>query len=153
MDFRLLDELEAILGYAFGDRHCLMTALTSKGYAQESLQRGISCEHQGFNCLLGDAVLKLSLINLLKQLGGRSQGKISVWKNDLESRDFIAQLPMALAIVKFMRLGVGERKQQINRQVNVIAETFEAVVGAIYEDGGEQAAKAFIDRCYQPWLE
>ncbi len=144
----MIGKVESRLGYVFVDKSLLIRALTRKAYAQEQRQRGQVCEDQEFYRIFGDAILKFILVEMLFQLGYMSRGTISTKKSDLENRKSLGKLSIALAIAPFMRLGSGEKKQQVDQQSSVIGETFEAVIAAIYQDGGLE----IIRKLTQKWF-
>jgi ribonuclease III len=144
----MIGKVESLLGYVFADKSLLIRALTRKAYAQEQRQRGQVCEDQEFYRILGDATLKFILVEMLFQLGYMSRAAISIKKSDLESRKSLGKLSIALAIAPFMRLGAGEKKQQVDQQSSVVGETFEAVIAAIYQDGGLEMIRKLIQKWF-----
>ncbi len=136
--------LEDSLGYIFSDKNLLNRALTRKAYALEQKQQNIECEDQEIFRTLGDAVLKTVLIDLLIKSGVKSRGEITSRKKSLEREEGLAEISMRLGIGSYLKLGKGEEKQKADEEPYVLAETFEAVIGAIYLDGGYDACKKII---------
>ncbi len=128
--------LEEKLGYTFRNRALLDRALTSKAYALEARQQGEDCEDQEAFCVLGDAVLKLILVEALMARGITTRKDLTERKRDLESREGLAEVARAMDLGVHLRLGRGEQKQGNQRILSVLGETLEAIVAAIYLDGG-----------------
>jgi ribonuclease-3 len=148
MDPNTIAAVESALGYTFIDKSLLIRALTSKSYAQEQRQRGQACTDQEIFRIWGDAILKEALVALLIQQGYDTRDAITDKKRSLESRDNLGRFPQAVAIAPHMRLGNGDQKKKINQQPNTIAETFEAVIAAIYQDGGHTLTRELIGRWF-----
>ncbi len=136
--------LEENLGYTFNNTYFLNRALTRKAFALEQRQQNIECDDQEIYRTLGDAVLKTVLIDLLIKSGVNSRGEITSRKKTLEREEHLAAIGKKLGIGSFILLGKGEEKQKADEEPYVLAETFEAVVGAIYLDGGFEACKNTI---------
>lgn len=126
--------VEKRLRYSFEDKNLLIRALTRKAFAQERKQQGQSCEDQEVYRILGDAVLKAILVEMLIQKGYSSRESISQRKSELENRESLGKLCAELGISPFIRLGIGEKKQNIASHPSVSGETFEALVAAVYLD-------------------
>jgi NCAIR mutase (PurE)-related protein len=136
--------IEGNIGYSFVDKNLLQRALTRKAYALEQRQRNRVCEDQEIFRTLGDAVLKAALVDLLIQSGCETRHEITEKKRDLEREEALAQIGRTLGIGESILLGAGEKKQRAHEEPYVLAETFEAVIGAIYLDGGYDTTKKVI---------
>jgi len=141
--------IENNLGYAFLDKSLLNRALTSKAYALEQGQRNQACEDQEIFKTLGDAVLKAVLVDLLIKAGCETRDEITRKKEDLENVAALAKISRELEIGDYIILGVGEKKQRAHEVQSVLAETLEAVIGAIYLDGGYDTAKKVIAQLFK----
>jgi ribonuclease-3 len=141
--------LEKNLGYKFKNKSLLDRALTRKAYALEQHQQNKECEDQEIYRTLGDAVLKAVLIDLLIKSGCSTRGDITSRKKSLEREEGLAEISKRLGIGTFLKLGKGEDKQQAQEEPYVLAETFEAVIGAVYLDGGFEATKSTIERLFE----
>ena len=128
--------IEKNLGYLFSDKNLLNRALARKAYALEQKQRNQDCEDQEVFRILGDAVLKVVLVDLLIKSGCKTRDTITIKKKGLEREEALAKIGRDLGIGSFIKLGVGEEKQKANEEPKVLAETLEALIGAIYCDGG-----------------
>jgi ribonuclease-3 len=140
--------LEENLGYKFTNKSLLDRALTRKAYALEQHQQNKECEDQEIYRTLGDAVLKAVLIDLLIKSGCSTRGEITSRKKSLEREEALAEISKGLGIGSFLKLGKGEEKQNLQEEPYVLAETFEAVIGAVYLDGGFEASKETITKLF-----
>ena len=142
-----LAEFEDHIGYTFRDRRLLTQALTHRSYASED-----ETDETGDNELLeflGDAVIGLVVAELAcrgPDIG--SSGSASELRASLVSRTALAPLAERWALPRFLRLGRGEERSGGRQKVSVIANAFEAVAGAIFLDGGYDAARTVLDRIY-----
>lgn len=127
--------IERRLGYIFRDKNVLIRALTRKAFAQEQRQQGRSCEDQEVYRILGDAVLKSALVEMLIEQGYASREAITNKKIELEKRESLGAKLREMEIASFIRFGRGEQKQKISTQSSVLGETFEALIAAVHIDG------------------
>ena len=145
---RIRDEsglLESRLQYTFRDRGLLEHALTHRSRAHEDVSGGV-VDNESLE-FLGDAVLGLVVSDrLFREFPDYDEGRKSKAKAQLVSASMLAQLGSALQLGEHLLLGRGEEKTGGRRKPSLIADTFEAVVAAIYLDGGYDAAAAFIER-------
>jgi ribonuclease-3 len=141
--------IEENIDYSFLDKNILNRALTRKAYALEQRQRNHACEDQEIFRTLGDAVLKAVLVDLVIQSGCKTRDEITRKKIELEREESLAKIGCELGIGESIMLGVGEKKQRANEEPYVLAETFEAVIGAIYLDGGYDTAKKIITNLFK----
>jgi ribonuclease III len=141
--------IEDKLGYTFKNKYFINRALTRKAYALEQKQQNIECEDQEIYRTLGDAVLKTVLIDLLIKSGVNSRGEITSRKKSLEREEGLAQISKRLGIGAYLKLGKGESKQKADEEPYVLAETFEAVIGAIYLDGGFADCRRTIEKLFK----
>lgn len=136
--------IEDALGYTFSDRDLLNRALTRKAYANEQKQQNKDIEDQEIFRTLGDAVLKTVLVDLLIKSGCKTREEITNRKMELESVEGLARIGRELCIGDYIKLGLGEIKQKANEKQYVLAETLEALIGAIYLDRGFEACRETI---------
>ncbi len=140
--------IEKNLGYSFNNKDLLNRALTRKAFALEQRQKNQACEDQEVFRVLGDAVLKAILVDLLIKAGLKTREEITNRKKDLEREEALARIGQKLSIGPFIKLGVGERKQQADKEPKVLAETLEALIGAIYLDAGYDKTKDVIAKWF-----
>ena len=144
--------IEENLGYVFSDKSLLNRALTRKAYALEQKQRAQDHEDQEIYRTLGDAVLKLALVDLLIKAGCKTRDEITRKKMALEREEGLAKIARNLSIGSFIKLGIGEEKQQAAQEPKVLAETLEALIGAIYLDAGYDTSKHVVSVWFKDFL-
>jgi ribonuclease-3 len=152
---RLRDEfasLESALGYRFRDRGLLEHALTHRSRAHEDASGGV-VDNESLE-FLGDAVLGLVVADrLFREFPDYDEGQKSKARAQMVSAASLARLGERLQLGSHLLLGRGEEKTGGRRKPSLIADTFEAVIAAIYLDGGFAAADAFIDRQFRSALD
>ena len=137
-----LEQLQVRLDYSFKDLSLLDHALTHRSFAHESGSPGADYEAMEF---LGDSVLGLAISeHLFRADPNRLEGELSKLKGLLVSKPELAELSSRLDLGSFLRLSHGEEKTGGRRKKAILADAFESVVGAIYLDGGFEAARKFI---------
>ncbi|MCK5108856.1 MAG: hypothetical protein KAR25_04120 [Methanosarcinales archaeon] len=144
--------IEKNFGYSFADKSLLNRALTRKAYALEQKQQNKNCEDQEMFRTLGDAVLKAVLVDLLIKLGCKTRDEITSKKKGLVREERLAEIGQNLGIGPFIKLGVGEGKQKADEEPKVLAETLEALIGAIYLDKGYNASKGVITEWFESFF-
>ena len=93
----------------------------------------------------GDAVLNYVICcELIKKFPSADEGILSRLRSTLVSRKILARVARHIKLGRFLKLGVGLRKDKGNQQSKILADAFEAVIAAIYEDKGLGAAQGFI---------
>jgi ribonuclease III len=153
-----LDALEGILAYKFNDRALLERAVTHRSWAHE--QVGPGCEEQA-RCLhneafefVGDSVLGLVVADyLFEAYPDVTEGELSRMKHRLVSAQTLAKSAQGLNLGEFLRVGRGEEKTGGRRKRALLADAFEAVLAAVFLDGGLEAATAFIHHALGDELE
>ena len=152
---RIRDEftsLEADLGHPFRDRGLLEHALTHRSRAHEDASGGV-IDNESLE-FLGDAVLGLVVADrLFREFPDYDEGQKSKVKAQLVSAASLTKLGEQLRLGEHLLLGRGEEKSGGRRKPSLIADTFEAVVAAIYLDGGMAAADAFIEQQFRAVLD
>lgn len=144
--------LESRLGYTFSDRGLMERALTHRSRVHED-ESGTVEDNESLE-FLGDAVLGLVIADrLFREFPEYDEGCKSKARAQLVSAAALAALGDELRLGDHLLLGRGEEKTGGRRKRSLIADAFEAVVGAIYLDGGHDAAAAFLDRAFRPLLE
>lgn len=136
------EHLEAILGHRFERRGWLEQALTHRSHRQNS--NGMDNERFEF---LGDRVLALvASQRLLGTFPDWETGKLSKGLAQLVSAPSLCDAARRLGLGRYLRLGPGEEKTGGREKKRLLADTYEAIVGAIYLDAGLEAASAFLHR-------
>ncbi len=138
-----LRDLEAQLRYRFQNPELLRRALTHSSFAFENPEAGPSNERLEF---LGDAVLNLVVSDLLLRANpGVAEGRLTRWRAALVNTRYLAHLAKKMRLGNFLRLGRGEEHQGGRQKPSLLADALEAVIAAIYLDGGLEAARKVID--------
>ncbi|MDH7598135.1 MAG: ribonuclease III [Sedimentisphaerales bacterium] len=146
-DTHIIQQIESLLGYSFKDLNLLKEAFTHSSLSDDPLHSNERLE------FLGDAILGAVICeHLYRRLPHRLEGDLTRAKSDLVSRRTCASVARKLGLTNFLRLGKGMTGPRgLPRSVQ--AGLFEAVIGAIYIDGGFDAAKGFIMGCLGPVIE
>ena len=141
-----LSRLEERLGYTFKDRTLLEQALTHSSYAFEDQgpdQTAPVARHYERLEYLGDAVVDLIASDLLiRRFGDAPEGVLSRLRAGLVNSDRLSGLARALDLGEAIRLGRGEESSGGRDKPSILADAYEAVCGAVYLDGGYDAAFA-----------
>lgn len=133
------------LGYRFKDRRLLRSALTHRSYVHETASRpGESYERFEF---LGDALLGFFVSDVLfREDSDSSEGVLTRRKQLVVRTATLAEAARRLGLGEELRLGRGEDASGGRRKSSLLADVFEAVLGAVYLDGGLRPARAFVRR-------
>ncbi len=146
-----LRDVEARLHYAFRDRGLLEHALTHKSRAAEDPSGGV-VDNESLE-FLGDAVLGFIIADLLyREFPDYSEGPKSKAKASLVSTATLAGISRRLGLGDDLLLGRGEAKTGGRAKPALLADVLEAVIAAIYLDGGIEAARTFIDLAWRPLI-
>jgi ribonuclease-3 len=139
------DALERIVGYRFRDAGLLEHALTHTSRANEDVSGGVF-DNESLE-FLGDAVLGFAIADLLfRKFPKEDEGWKSKIKASLVSTASLARLAEGLNLGDHLLLGRGEEKTGGRRKQALLADGYEALIAAIYLDGGIEHATAFIQR-------
>lgn len=130
--------LEEALGYVFEDETLLLEALTHRSFANEQRDRSLA-DNEKLE-FLGDAVLGLTAAHLLHEaFPNATEGELTRRRADLVCEATLAELATEIGIGDALRLGKGEARSGGRSKPRLLASGFEAVVGALYLDGGSKA--------------
>jgi len=133
--------LQRRLQHEFSNPSLLERALT---------HRSFSADHNERLEFLGDSVLNLSVADLLYQrLSDLPEGDLSRVRANLVKQDTLHRLSVDLGLPAVIRLGEGEVRSGGQKRPSILADALEAVVGAVYLDGGFSAAQALVQRLYR----
>jgi len=146
------DAFERRIGYRFRDPGLLEHALTHTSKANEDVSGGVF-DNESLE-FLGDAVLGFAIADLLfRRFPDQDEGWKSKIKAGLVSTASLARLADALGLGDQLLLGRGEEKTGGRRKQALLADGFEALIAAIYLDGGVEHATAFIQRQFADQIE
>jgi ribonuclease III len=153
-----LDELEKVIGYSFGDRSLLKRALTHRSWAHEQVAPGNETEarrlHNEALEFVGDSVLGLVIADYLFQVyPDVTEGELSRMKHRLVSAPTLSKASENLSLGDYMRVGRGEEKSGGRGKRALLADAFEALLAAIFLDGGLVAATDFVHLALADELE
>ncbi len=147
-----LSGLEEMLGYSFRDPGLLLKALTHRSYVNEHEGEGL--EHNESLEFLGDSVLGFLVSSrIFIRFPSLKEGELSKIKAYLVSAANLLQLARRIRLGEFVRLSKGEDKTGGRTKRAILVDTYEAVVGAIYLDGGIEAASSFLVRHVEEILD
>ncbi|MBV8207251.1 MAG: ribonuclease III [Acidobacteria bacterium] len=153
---RDLGPLERALGYCFRDRELLETAVTHSSHAHENSARAepygpdgaIQAARERDNErleFLGDAVLGLvASEELVGRFPGSQEGQLSKLRAHLVSQHHLITVAGQLQLGRYLRLGRGEEKSGGRHKAALLVDALEAVIGAMYLDGGLETVRPFV---------
>ncbi len=147
MNKTVLQQVEQIIGYEFSDKRLLRTAFTHSSVVDNPT---LSNERLEF---LGDSVLGVVVCQtLFERFPSYLEGELTKIKSMIVSRKTCAKLATELGLLEFLNLGKGVNDSRA-LMGSLIAALIEAIIGAIYIDGGFEAARDFILRIFGPLIE
>jgi ribonuclease-3 len=153
----VLTELEAALGHRFDRPELLVRALTHRSLANEQAQANEQTQVNGTDPaaeandnerleFLGDAVLGLAVAEALFLLHPEwSEGELTRVRSQLVSRQHMAEVATAIGLGRHLRLSRGEDRQGLRRKATVLSNAMEAVMGALFLDGGLEPIRTLSD--------
>jgi ribonuclease-3 len=136
--------LQQELGYTFSDPALLVRSVTHVSY-----ERKKGDAHNEVLEFLGDAVLDLAISDLLiRRYPTRSEGDLSRMRAALVNSSALAEKATMLKLGPLLRLGKGEERSGGRSKSSILAGAFEALLGAVYEDGGYAACRRLVERYF-----
>ncbi len=139
-----LEALQARLGHAFADPALLERALTHKSFG---------AGHNERLEFLGDAVLTAAVSGLLfGRFGQSDEGDLTRVRAHLVREDTLYRIALTLALPGLLLLSEGEARSGGAQRPSILADALEALIGAIYLDGGYGPAQALVERLFSPLL-
>lgn len=133
-----------VLGVTFNDPALLITAFTHRSYLNE--HRKTVTEHNERLEFLGDAVLELVVTEYLFEHYDEPEGVMTNWRSALVRTESIGAAALESGFEPLLRLSRGEKRGTGRAREQILANSFEAVVGALYQDQGYEPAKQFIEK-------
>ena len=148
-----LAEFEKLIGYTFKDTALLERSLTHRSWAHENLTgrsddeiRG--AENESFE-FVGDSILGLAVAEqLFRKYPDASEGELTLMKHRLVSTTTLAGVAESLKIGEHIRIGRGEEKTGGRQKRAILADALEAVIAAVFFDGGYIASRSFVTRIF-----
>ncbi|HMM54338.1 MAG TPA: ribonuclease III [Candidatus Desulfobacillus sp.] len=136
--------IEQAIGYAFRSRETLQQALTHRSFAAEHNERLEFLGDSVLNCVIAQA--------LYERFAREREGELSRLRARLVRQDSLAEIAARLDLGRQLRLGEGELKSGGAGRPSMLADALEALLGAIFLDGGFESARDAVLRLYEPLL-
>lgn len=146
-----LARLEQSLGYQFKNPALLERALTHRSWAYEKMPLGEESDIRSLQNesleFVGDAVLGAAVVEyLFNKYPNASEGELTQMKHRLVSTETLAENARKLNLGNYLRVGRGEEKTGGRRKQALLADALEAIIAAIFFDGGYITARAFVQK-------
>ena len=146
------ENLHKELGYTFKNSELILQAFRHSSYVNE--QVGANLEDNERLEFLGDAVLDLAISHfLMERFRDANEGDLSKFRAMLVDEAGLSHVATRLNLGGYLALGKGEEQSGGRHKPSILADTTEALIGAIYLDGGFDAAKLIIQRLFSPLLK
>lgn len=146
-----MEAFEKKLGYTFKNKNLLINALTHSSYANEARNGITSNERLEF---LGDSVLSIIVSDyLFKQFSNIPEGELTKLRASLVCEKSLCAFSREIGMGEYLRLGKGEDKGGGRERDSILADAFEAVLAAMYLDGGIEVCRKHVMRFVLPELQ
>lgn len=146
------DALQASIGITFKDKGLLMQAFLHRSYLNE--HKDLKLEHNERLEFLGDAVLELVVTDFLfHRFTEETEGDLTAYRSALVNTITLSSVAAKLKMGNYLLLSKGEAKDMGRARQYILANTYEALVGAIYLDQGYDVARSFIEKTVLPLTE
>jgi len=143
-----LEVLQDVLGYRFARSELLHQALIHSSRTDDRLNSNERLE------FLGDRVLGLHVATMLYvKFPNEEEGALGYRFSALVRRESLARIARSIGLGKYISMSPGERNAGGENKEGLLSDTCEAVIAAIYLDGGFEAVQSFIERCWTPLLD
>ena len=139
-----LAEFEALIGVEFDDKNLLQQVFVHRSYLNE--HRSFTLGHNERLEFLGDAVLELVVTEYLYTTYPNPEGELTNWRSALVKGETLAIVASELGFAEYLMLSYGEAKSGGRAKNLILANAFEALVGAMYLDMGYKPCQEFIGR-------
>lgn len=137
-----MNDFEKVINYQFSDKSLMETALSHSSYANESKSVRQSNERLEF---LGDSVLSIVVSKyLFNHFSHLPEGELTKIRASLVCEKSLYEFALSIDLGKYLLLGKGEDSSGGRKRPSILADAFEAVIAAIYLDGGMDSAQEFI---------
>ena len=147
-----LSELQIKIGYNFISEQLLQNALVHRSYLSDKDKLPEINEHNERLEFLGDAVLELVITNYLFQTYTDNEGYLTALRAALVNYKIMGEIGNTLGLDEIMLISSGERLELGKARLTIVADGMEAIIGAMYLDGGYEIAKEFIQSNVVPRL-
>ena len=147
-----VSEFEAQAGVTFENKELLRQAFTHRSYINEN--RDVDRDHNERLEFLGDAVLELVITDFLfHKYPDKPEGELTSYRAALVNADTCSRVANNLNFNNYLLLSKGEAQDTGRARQYILADTFEAVIGAIYLDQGYESAREFISTHLSPLID
>jgi len=148
----VLKDLEKKINFSFQSKKLLEKAFTHRSYLNEVKEKNLfSNERLEF---LGDAVLEfLTSSFLYQQFPQKKEGQLTNLRSSIVCTKTLSQMAIRLNLGQYLRLSKGEEKEGGRKNPSLLADTFEALLGAIYLDQGINQANVFLEKNFFPYIK
>ena len=143
-----ISELESKIEYTFKDKNLVKEALTHSSYAHENKNKDV--HHNERLEFMGDSVLGMVTADYIFNNTTLPEGELTRLKSQLVCEKALHGFANEIELYKYVRLGKGEERNGGRKRASLLADAFEALIAAIYFDGGMQEASKFILRFIIP---
>ncbi|MBU0483325.1 MAG: ribonuclease III [Proteobacteria bacterium] len=148
---KLLVELQQSLGYQFNNPACLQEALIHSSFAFEQGDK-LNKDNETLE-FLGDAVLDLTVgFDLFSRFPGMNEGELTQLRAAMVNENHLTVMAEEIELGRYLSLGRGEDASNGRSKPSILSSAYEAVVGAIFRDGGYDAAAGFVAKHFVPWI-
>jgi ribonuclease III len=150
-----VERLQQRLGYSFGDRGILLQSLTHKSFGHEFLQdKPIALRDNERLEFLGDAILDVVVSDILLETFPESnEGHLSKMRAAVVNERTLAEVAKSISLQDVLRLGKGEMQTGGNEKPSILSSTLEALIAAIYLDGGFNAVYPVVRHLFAPLFQ
>lgn len=138
-----VEDLEKKIGVKFNDHEIIESAVTHRSYLNE--HRSHKLDHNERLEFLGDAVLELVVTEYLYKNYPNPEGELTNWRAALVNGEMLAKIAKRLDIERYLLMSRGEAKDTGRARQYLLANAFEAIIGAIYLDQGEKGYQKCAD--------
>lgn len=152
MQDEFLDDLEQKIGYRFQDRHLPLQAMTHKSFSNEQVENTVA--HNERLEFLGDAVLELAVSEkVFSQFPDIPEGGLTRIRSEVVSEKGLLTVARRLNLGDGLRLGKGEEKSGGRKKPSLLSDALEALLGAVFCDGGFAAACQVVEHLFADPIE
>lgn len=145
-------EIEKVLGYTFSNRNILTRAFVHSSFINE--HKALSLKHNERLEFLGDSVLNLIVTEyLFRNFPDITEGELSALRSHIVSAPSCTEFVQKLGCGKYILVGKGEQINAGRSKTSIMADLFEAILGAIYLDGGLEKTRLFFFHHFSPIIE
>ncbi len=144
-----MPEIESVIGHRFTTSSHLVNALTRRSFWHEN--RDFCLEHNERLEFLGDAVIGLVIANMLyREFPNAEEGELQKKRASIVNKKALASVMRGMNLANFIRMGRGDELSGCRDRDSVLADTLEALIAAVYIDGGFDRAEEVIEKHFNP---